>query len=98
MNALPLPVVVVAPDGKIVDANVAAEHFFEASLPLLRRHTLNELVPFGSPLLALIEQVATARRGGQRIQGRSRHAAQSGRAAGRSARRAVTGPARPSSS
>ena len=57
LNALPHPVIVVAPDGKIVDANVAAEDFFEVSLPLLRRHLLRELVPFGSPLLRSIEQV-----------------------------------------
>jgi two-component system nitrogen regulation sensor histidine kinase GlnL len=57
LNALPLPVVTVAPDGKIADANVAAENFFEASLMLLRRQMLRELVPFGSPLLALVEQV-----------------------------------------
>jgi two-component system nitrogen regulation sensor histidine kinase GlnL len=57
LNALPLPVVTVAPDGKIADANVAAESFFEASVMLLRRQMLRELVPFGSPLLALVEQV-----------------------------------------
>jgi two-component system nitrogen regulation sensor histidine kinase GlnL len=57
LNALPHPVIVVAPDGKVVDANAAAEAFFEVSLPLLRRQSLGELVPFGSPLLALIEQV-----------------------------------------
>jgi two-component system nitrogen regulation sensor histidine kinase GlnL len=57
VNALPLPVVVVAPDGKIVDANVAAESFFEVSVQLLKRHILRELVPFGSPLLSLVEQV-----------------------------------------
>src|SRR5271157_1195348 len=57
LNALPHPVIVVAADGKVVDANAAAEAFFEVSLPLLRRHLLRELVPFGSPLLALIEQV-----------------------------------------
>jgi two-component system nitrogen regulation sensor histidine kinase GlnL len=57
LNALPHPVVVVAADGKVVDANAAAEAFFEVSLPLLRRHLLRELVPFGSPLLVLIEQV-----------------------------------------
>jgi two-component system nitrogen regulation sensor histidine kinase GlnL len=57
LNALPLPVITVASDGKIADANVAAETFFEASLPLLRRQMLRELVPFGSPLLALVEQV-----------------------------------------
>jgi two-component system nitrogen regulation sensor histidine kinase GlnL len=57
VNALPLPVVVVGRDGKVVDANVAAEHFFEMSVPLLKRHFLRELVPFGSPLLSLVDQV-----------------------------------------
>jgi two-component system, NtrC family, nitrogen regulation sensor histidine kinase GlnL len=57
LNALPHPVIVVAPDGKVVDANAAAEAFFEVSLLLLRRQSLRDLVPFGSPLLALIEQV-----------------------------------------
>jgi two-component system nitrogen regulation sensor histidine kinase GlnL len=57
LDALPHPVLMVAADGKIANANAAAESFFEASLPLLRRHSLQELVPFGSPLLALIEQV-----------------------------------------
>ena len=57
LNALPLPVVIVGADGKIADGNVAAENFFEASLLLLRRQMLRELVPFGSPLLALVEQV-----------------------------------------
>jgi len=57
LNALPLPVIVVAADGKISDANVAAETFFEVSAPLLRRYVLADLVPFGSPLLALVDQV-----------------------------------------
>lgn len=57
INALPLPVVVVAPDGRIVDANVAAEAFFEVSVPVLKRHLLREIIPFGSPLLSLVEQV-----------------------------------------
>jgi two-component system nitrogen regulation sensor histidine kinase GlnL len=57
LNALPHPVLMVAPDGKIAEANVAAEAFFEVSMLLLRRHVLRDLVPFGSPLLALVEQV-----------------------------------------
>ncbi|MGA8612228.1 MAG: ATP-binding protein [Xanthobacteraceae bacterium] len=57
LNALPHSVIVVAPDGRVVDANAAAEAFFEVSLPLLRRQSLHDLVPFGSPLLTLIEQV-----------------------------------------
>src|ERR1700709_1131223 len=57
LNALPLPVIIVGAGGGIADANVAAENFFEASVLLLRRQMLRELVPFGSPLLALVEQV-----------------------------------------
>ena len=57
LNALPHAVVVIGPDAKIVDANVAAEDFFDISVMMLRRHSLRDLVPFGSPLLALIEQV-----------------------------------------
>ncbi|MGU9982009.1 two-component system sensor histidine kinase NtrB [Phreatobacter sp. HK31-P] len=57
LNALPHPVVSIAADGMIVDGNAAAEGFFQASISVLRRHTLKELVPFGSPLLALVDQV-----------------------------------------
>jgi two-component system nitrogen regulation sensor histidine kinase GlnL len=59
LNALPHPVIMVSADGKIADANVAAENFFDVSVPLLRRHRLRELVPFGSPLLTLVDQVRT---------------------------------------
>src|SRR5690242_17170037 len=59
LNALPLPVIIVDSNGRIADANVAAENFFEASVLLLRRQMLRDLVPFGSPLLALVEQVRT---------------------------------------
>lgn len=57
LNSLPHPVIVVGPDGKIADANAAAESFFEISVPLLRRNALRDVVPFGSPLLSLVEQV-----------------------------------------
>src|SRR6202451_3680392 len=57
LNALPHPVIVVSADGKVTDANAAAEAFFEVSVSLLRRHLLHDLVPFGSPLLALVDQV-----------------------------------------
>src|SRR6188508_1455988 len=57
LNALPHPIIVVTREGNIADANVAAEQFFAASIPVLRRHMLRDLVPFGSPLLSLIEQV-----------------------------------------
>jgi two-component system, NtrC family, nitrogen regulation sensor histidine kinase GlnL len=57
LDALPHPVFMVAADGKVANANAAAESFFEASLPMLRRYELRELVPFGSPLVALVDQV-----------------------------------------
>lgn len=57
INALPLPVIVVDGHSRVVDANVSAEAFFEASVTLLQRHHLRDLVPFGSPLLTLVEQV-----------------------------------------
>src|SRR5438309_10691646 len=60
LNALPNPVLLIAPDGRIVDANMAAESFFEISTQFLRRQSLKELVPFGSPLLALIDQVRSS--------------------------------------
>jgi two-component system, NtrC family, nitrogen regulation sensor histidine kinase GlnL len=57
LNSLPLAVMVIGPDAGIQDANVAAEDFFDMSVVLLRRHSLRDLVPFGSPILSLIEQV-----------------------------------------
>jgi two-component system nitrogen regulation sensor histidine kinase GlnL len=57
LDALPHPVIMINAEDKIANANAAAESFFEASLPLLRRHRLSDVVPFGSPLLSLIEQV-----------------------------------------
>ena len=60
LNALPNPVLLIAPDGRIVDANIAAESFFEISTQFLQRQSLKELVPFGSPLLALIDQVRSS--------------------------------------
>ena len=58
LGVLPHAVLVVIPDGLIVDANAAAETFFDMSRAMLMRHRLADIVPFGSPLLGLIEQVA----------------------------------------
>ncbi|ACB95151.1 two-component system sensor histidine kinase NtrB [Beijerinckia indica] len=57
LNALPHPVLAVLPDGRIADANVAAEAFFGMSRTALWQHRLVHLLPIGSPLLSLIEQV-----------------------------------------
>ena len=81
LDAVPHPVVTLSETGQIVDANVAAESFFEVSLPVLRRRPFAEFVPFGSPLLGLIDQVrargaavneyrvdlGTPRNGGERV-------------------------------
>jgi two-component system nitrogen regulation sensor histidine kinase GlnL len=81
LDALPHPVLLIDGGGAIVQANTAAETFFQASTNVLRRHPLAYFVPFGSPLLSLVEQVreraaavneyrvdiGTPRNGGQRI-------------------------------
>ncbi len=81
LDAVPHPVLTVSDTGHVVDANVAAEAFFEVSAPLLRRRPFAEFVPFGTPLLGLIDQVrgrggavneyrvdlGTPRNGGERI-------------------------------
>ncbi|MEW5962933.1 MAG: ATP-binding protein [Pseudomonadota bacterium] len=58
LAALPHPILVVSEDHSIVYANTASEAFFSASLPMLKRARLEDLVAFGCPLVALLEQVA----------------------------------------
>ncbi len=57
VNALPLPVLTVDADGRILHANAAAESFFEASLRVMQRQRLADLVPFGSPVVGLVDEV-----------------------------------------
>ena len=57
LNALPNPVVMLDAQDDICFANVAAEAFFEVGASVLRRHRLDQIAPFSSPLLALVEQV-----------------------------------------
>ena len=57
LNVLPLPVIVIGKDDFIIEANLAAQSFFQMSLSVLRRNTVADIVPFGSPLLALVQQV-----------------------------------------
>jgi two-component system nitrogen regulation sensor histidine kinase GlnL len=61
LDAIRHPVVMVAPDGRVVFANAEAEGFFRSSAAVLARGGLDRFVPFGSPLLALIEQVRARR-------------------------------------
>mgnify|MGYP000104497433 CR=1 FL=1 len=57
LDALPHPVLVLASDDHILYGNFPAEVFFGLSARLLARRKLQELVPFASPLLALVSQV-----------------------------------------
>jgi len=57
LDALPHPVLLIDGSGRIGAANAAAETFFEASANTMRRHPLAHYIPFGSPLLALVDQV-----------------------------------------
>ena len=57
LAALPHPIIVLAPDNRIVYANAAAEAFLSSGIALLKRAKLDEVVAFGCPLLALVEQV-----------------------------------------
>ena len=59
LNALPHPVIFIGPDDHILEANDAAQHFFQSSATFMRRHTLDHFIPFGSPLLDLVAQVRT---------------------------------------
>lgn len=57
LSVLPHPVLVVSDNNAICYVNAAAEVFLSASQPMLTRMTLNDVVSFGCPLLALVEQV-----------------------------------------
>ncbi|EHS50866.1 signal transduction histidine kinase, nitrogen specific, NtrB [Rhizobium sp. PDO1-076] len=57
LNAIQNPVVMVDANGHIAFANWEAEAFFGASASHLARYRLSTFIPFGSPLLSLIEQV-----------------------------------------
>ena len=57
LDALPHPVIMINGDDNILHNNVAAEVFFRSSSPSLRKKSIHHFLPFGSPLLALIEQV-----------------------------------------
>ena len=55
-TALPMPVLLVGLDGEILFVNPAAEQFFGMGAGLLQKQNLAEIIPFGSPLLPLMDQ------------------------------------------
>jgi two-component system, NtrC family, nitrogen regulation sensor histidine kinase GlnL len=80
-DALPNPVIVLDGQNSICFANSAAEDFFQVSSTVLARHTLEEAMPFSSPVLDVVKQVressgvmneysvavGTPRMGGERV-------------------------------
>ncbi len=56
-GVLPMPIIVVDGDGQITDGNNAAEDFLQSSLHVLRRQRIDDLLPFGSTVLSLVEEV-----------------------------------------
>jgi two-component system nitrogen regulation sensor histidine kinase GlnL len=57
LNSIRHPVIMLDEAGYISYANADAEAFFRSSANILSRNTLDMLLPFGSPLLALVKQV-----------------------------------------
>ncbi|WP_375457917.1 nitrogen regulation protein NR(II) [uncultured Enterovirga sp.] len=57
VNALPLPVLTIGPEGNVLDANQAAETFFDASIRVMRRQQLSDILPYDSPAFALVDEV-----------------------------------------
>ena len=61
LQALPQPVIVIDENRMVVFVNYAAESFFGASLSVLSRQRLDDLIAFGSPIVALAQSVAERR-------------------------------------
>ena len=57
VNALPLPVLTIGADGRVLQANHAAEDFFDLSIRVLQRQSFTDLLPFGSPAISLVDEV-----------------------------------------
>ncbi|MCJ2077436.1 ATP-binding protein [Methylobacterium sp. E-025] len=57
INALPLPVLTIGADDRIMHCNHAAETFFDYSARLMQRRRLRDIIPFASPIIALVAEV-----------------------------------------
>ncbi len=81
LDALPNPLIVLDVNDRICMVNSAAEDFFQSGATVLMRYTLQDLVPFSSPVINSVHQVrevasvvneygvgvGTPRLGGERI-------------------------------
>jgi len=61
LNALPLPVLTIGGDERILHCNHAAEAFFDYSARLMQRRRLRDIIPFASPIISLVAEVRRRR-------------------------------------
>lgn len=61
LESIPHAILVLGPGNRIVYGNPPAEQFFGASQSVLKRGTIDDILTFGCPLLALIDQVRRTR-------------------------------------
>jgi two-component system, NtrC family, nitrogen regulation sensor histidine kinase GlnL len=54
LDALAQPLITVGAQDAVIDANIAAENFFDIGRGLLLRSRLSDLLPFGSPVFGLV--------------------------------------------
>jgi two-component system nitrogen regulation sensor histidine kinase GlnL len=59
VEALPNPLFIVDAQNRVVIANGACEDFFQVSASILKKHALEDLVPFSSPALEAVSKVRT---------------------------------------
>ncbi|WP_176037382.1 two-component system sensor histidine kinase NtrB [Brucella tritici] len=60
LDAISQPVIMISAENYIAYANLDAEQFFRSGSSILARNRLESFLPFGSPLLALVDQVRTS--------------------------------------
>jgi two-component system nitrogen regulation sensor histidine kinase GlnL len=56
LDAIPQPVLAISNNGAISYANFAAQEFFGSSFSVLRKQTISQVTPFGSPVVGLVEK------------------------------------------
>ncbi len=54
LDALAQPLITVGAQDAVIEANIAAENFFDMGRGVLMRSRLNDLLPFGSPVFGLV--------------------------------------------
>lgn len=57
LGAMPHPIIVIDDNNQIAYANSAAEHFYHLGWAQLMKNKIDDLLPFGCPILSAIDQV-----------------------------------------